>query len=59
MHSFITFDRRGASKYFDNFTTRTEICSYPHDFLGSINECEYSSGVTGDKNIESTWRGIK
>jgi len=32
MHSFIAFDRRDASKYFDNFKTRTGISSHPHVF---------------------------
>jgi len=35
MHSFLTFDRRGASTYFDNFKARTGISSCPHDFLES------------------------
>ena len=35
MHSFITFDRSGANKYFDNFNVRTGISSWPHDFLES------------------------
>jgi len=51
MLSFITFDRRGAIKYFDNFEVSTGISSCPHDFLECnllISVC-ISSGVVGDK----------
>jgi len=32
VHSFITFDRKGVSKYFNNFKAGTGILSYPQDF---------------------------
>jgi len=35
MHSFKAFDRRGASKGFENFKARTGISSSLHDFLES------------------------
>jgi len=48
---FITFDGRGASKYFDSFKVRTGIASCPHDFLESnpLISGSISSGVVGDK----------
>jgi len=59
MLSFITFDRSGASKYFDNFKVHTGISSRPHDFLESnpLISVNISSGVVGDKKIELTGRG--
>ena len=59
MLSFITFDRSGANKYFDNFKVRTGISSWPHDFLesNSLISVSISSGVVGDKKIEFAWRG--
>jgi len=60
IHSFITFDRRGVSKYFDNFKAH-RISSYPHDFLefNPWMSVSISSGVVGDKNIKFTWCGRK
>jgi len=59
MLSFITFDRSGASKYFDNFKVRTGISSCPHDFLefNPLISVSISSGVVGDKKIELTGCG--
>jgi len=59
MLSFITFDRSGARKYFDDCKVRTGISSCPHDFLESnpLISVSISSGVVGDKKIEFTWRG--
>ena len=59
MLSFITFDRSGANKYFDNFKVRTGIPSWPHDFLESnpLSSVSISSGVVGDKKIQFVWRG--
>jgi len=59
MLSFITFDRSGASKYFDNFKVRTGISSCPHDFIefNPLISVRISSEVVGDKKIEFTWRG--
>jgi len=59
MLSFITFDRSGASKYFDNFKVRTGMSSCPHDFLESnpLICVSISSGAVGDKKMEFTWRG--
>jgi len=51
MLSFITFDRSGASKYFDNFKARTGVSSCPHDFLeyNPLISVSISSGAVGDK----------
>jgi len=59
MLSFITIDRSGASKYFDNFKVCTRISSCPHDFSESnpLISVSISSGVVGDKKIEFTGRG--
>ena len=48
---FITFGKRSASKYFDNFKVCTRISSCPHDFLESnlLISVSISSGVVGDK----------
>jgi len=58
MLSFITFDRSGANKYFNNFKVRTGISSWPYDFLESnpLISVSISSGVVGDKKIEFAWR---
>ena len=55
MLSFITFDRSGARKYFDNFKVHTGISSRPHDFLESDPSisASISSGVVGDKKENS------
>ena len=59
MLSFITFDRSGANKYFDNFKVRTGMPSWPHDFLESnpLISVSISSGVVRDTKIEFAWRG--
>ena len=59
MLSFITFDRSGARKYFDNFKVRTGISLWPHDFLESnpLISVSISSGMVGDEKIEFAWRG--
>jgi len=59
MLSFITFDRNGGSKYFDNFKVRTGISSCPHDFLESnpLISASISSGVVGENKVEFTCRG--
>jgi len=62
MLSFITIDRSGAGKYFDNFKVRTGISSCPHDFSESnpLISVSISSGVVGDKKnrIHWTWSKI-
>jgi len=59
MLSFMTFGKRGASKYFDNFEARTGISSCPHDFLESnpLMSASISSGVVGCKKdrIHLAW----
>jgi len=71
MLSFITFDRSGASKYFDNFKVyffRSVFLSISSGVVGDKKNSmssgvvgdkknSMSSGVVGDKKIELTGRG--
>jgi len=58
IHSFITFERRGASMHSDYFKARTRISLYPHDVFESnpLISLSISSGLVGYKNTEFVGR---